>query len=547
VATARHSSATDFDVVVIGAGFGGMYMLHKLRQLHFSVRVFETGTGVGGTWYWNRYPGARCDVESLEYQYAFSDELQREWTWTERYATQPEILRYANHVADRFDLRRDIQFSTRVTEATFVEGDDVWAIRTDRGDHVRARYLVTAAGCLSASRVPDFPGVDRFTGESYHTGQWPHTGVDFTGKRVGVIGTGSSAIQSIPVIAAQAKSLTIFQRTPNFSVPAQNWTLATKDIAAHKETFLASRQQAANTGFGSGLFANLPSALATDPVVREHRYEELWQEGGAIFLIAFNDLLFNQEANDTAADFVRRKIRSIVKDPEVAELLCPFDHPLGTKRICVDTDYYETFNRDNVKLVDVRRAPIEEINERGLRTRDASYEFDVLVYATGFDAMTGPLLRIDIRGRGGESLAQKWEAGPKTYLGLSMVGFPNLFTITGPGSPSVLSNMIASIEQHVDWIADCLAHLREEGYATMEAEAEAEEAWVKHVNEVADMTLFPRANSWYMGANIPGKPRVFMPYVGGIGLYRQKCDEVAANGYQGYRLTHGDARRRRTA
>jgi len=541
------STATDFDVVVIGAGFGGMYMLHKLREQGFSVRVYETGTGVGGTWYWNRYPGARCDVESLEYQYAFSDALQREWMWTERYATQPEILRYANHVADRFDLRRDIRFETRVTAAKFDEASDKWVVDTEPKGRVRARYLVTAAGCLSAARVPDFPGAERFEGESYHTGRWPHGGVDFTGKRVGIIGTGSSGIQSIPVIAAQAKHLTIFQRTPNFSVPAQNWVLQRENIAKHKDTFVAARKEALNTGFGAAMFANLKSALEADAQERDQRYEELWRQGGAGFLIAFNDLLFNQAANDTAAEFVRNKIRSIVKDPNVAEMLCPHDHPLGTKRICVDTEYYETFNRANVKLVDVRAAPIQEITAKGLRTSDASYEFDVLVFATGFDAMTGPLLRIDIEGRKGEKLAHKWAAGPKTYLGLSMVGFPNLFTITGPGSPSVLSNMIASIEQHVDWIADCLVHLRKNGFATIEAEPGAEDEWVKHVNDVADLTLFPRANSWYVGANIPGKPRVFMPYVGGIGLYRQKCDDVAANGYTGFTVTRRDDRRRRSA
>ena len=541
------SQTTDFDVVVIGAGFGGMYMLHQLRKAGFSVRVYETGTGVGGTWYWNRYPGARCDVESLEYQYAFSDALQREWTWTERYATQPEILRYANHVADRFDLRRDIRFETRVTAAKFDETSDTWVIDTEPRGRCRARYLITAAGCLSAARVPDFPGIERFQGESYHTGRWPHSGVDFTGKRVGIIGTGSSGIQSIPVIAAQAKSLTVFQRTPNFSVPAQNWVLKEDNIARHKETFIAARKDASNTGFGAAMFANLQSALEVDSDTRAARYEELWRQGGAGFLIAFNDLLFNQAANDTAAEFVRDKIRSIVKDPHVAEMLCPHDHPLGTKRICVDTEYYETFNRDNVTLVDVRKAPIVEITEHGVRTRDASYELDALVFATGFDAMTGPLLRIDIEGRGGETLAHKWTAGPKTYLGLSMAGFPNLFTITGPGSPSVLSNMIASIEQHVDWIADCLVYLRKNGFATIEAEQSAEDEWVKHVNDVADLTLFPRANSWYVGANIPGKPRVFMPYVGGIGLYRQKCDEVAATGYAGFAISRRDDRRRKTA
>ncbi len=529
-------SAHTTDVVVIGAGFAGLYMLHVLRNRGFSVQVFEAGNGVGGTWYWNRYPGARCDVESLQYQFAFSDELQREWAWTERYASQPEILRYANHVADRFELRRNIAFETRVTHARFEEADSTWLVETDRGQRVHARFLVTAVGCLSTSRVPDFPGLDRFQGEWYHTGRWPHGPVDFTGKRVGIIGTGSSGVQSIPVIAETAASVVVFQRTPNFSVPARNAPLTDDEISAHRETFLASRRQPPEIDFGAGMLDALQSALSLDEEARNQRFEELWAAGGPAFLIAFNDLLVNAQANETAAEFVRSKIREIVKDPEIAEKLCPFDHPLGTKRICVDTDYYGTYNRDNVTLVDVREAPIEEITATGLRTTEATYEFDIIVFATGFDAMTGPLLAMDIRGRNGVALADKWADGPKTYLGLSVAGFPNLFMITGPGSPSVLSNMIVSIEQHVDWIADCLVHLRDADISIIEAEQTAEDAWVEHVNTVADATLFPRANSWYVGANIPGKPRVFMPYVGGVWTYRIKCDEVARDGYTGFEL-----------
>ena len=527
---AARQRAADFDVIVIGAGFGGMYMLHRLRQLGLSTRVFEAGDGVGGTWYWNRYPGARCDVESLAYQYNFSAELRREWRWTERYATQDEILRYANHVADRLDLRRDIQFETRIESARFDDGGGLWQLRTEQGETPRGRYLVTAVGCLSAARVPDFPGLEDYQGEWYHTGWWPHDGVDFSGKRVGIIGTGSSAVQSIPVIARQADHLTVFQRTPNFSVPAQNVPLTGRARAPDPQT---STHQ---IDFGADMLNSLGSARSASAAEREQKYDAFWEHGGPSFMIAFGDLLFDKEANDTAAEYVRRKIREIVRNPQTAELLCPTDHPIGTKRICVDTGYYETYNRDNVTLVDVRGAPIERITPCGLRTSNAEYELDCIVFATGFDAMTGPLLNIRIQGRNGATLADKWADGPRTYLGLAMADFPNLFTITGPGSPSVLSNMIVSIEQHVDWIADCLTYLEEHGLNRIEARKDAEDGWVQHVNAVADQTLFPQANSWYVGANVPGKPRVFMPYVGGIHTYRQRCDEVAANGYEGFVL-----------
>jgi cyclohexanone monooxygenase len=498
--------------------------------------VYEAGTGVGGTWYWNRYPGARCDVESMDYSYSFSDALQQEWHWTERYAAQPEILRYANHVADRFDLRRDIRFETRVTSAVWDEAAGHWAIATDRDDRVTARFCVMATGCLSEAQVPDFKGLESFEGRWYHTGQWPHEGVDFTGLRVGVIGTGSSAIQSIPLIARQAAHLYVFQRTPNFSIPARNAPLDPEYERQVKAGYAEFRRQARESRVGFVVERSDQSALAVPSEEREREYERRWRRGGLGFNATFADLLTSQEANDTAADFFRAKIRAIVRDPAVADLLSPRGYPLGTKRLCVDTEYYETFNRDNVTLVDVRTSPIEAIIPKGLRTRDRAWELDALVFATGFDAMTGALLAIDVRGRGGHSLRDAWSAGPRTYLGLAVAGFPNLFTITGPGSPSVLSNMIVSIEQHVDWIAGCLAWLREHGHRTIEATAPAQEAWVAHVNEVGHMTLYPRAASWYMGANVPGKPRVFMPYVGGVGAYRQHCDAVAARGYEGFAL-----------
>jgi cyclohexanone monooxygenase len=525
-----------FDAVIVGAGFAGMYMLHRLRGLGLTARVFEAGKGVGGTWYWNRYPGARCDVESMDYSYSFSDELQQEWRWSERYSAQPEILRYANHVADRFDLRRDIQFETRVTAAAFDEVASRWTVETDRGDRVSSRFCIMATGCLSDAQVPDIKGRESFAGKWYHTGRWPHEGVDFTGRRVGIIGTGSSAIQSIPLIAKQAAHLVVFQRTPNYSMPAQNAPLDPAYEERVKATYADFRRQARESRVGFVTERSGDSALAVPEAERRREYEKRWSRGGLGFSAAYTDLLTSKEANDTAAEFFRAKIRNIVRDPEVARTLTPTDYPLGTKRLCVDTGYYDTFNRDNVTLVDLRKTPIEAITPRGVRTSEAEYAVDDLVFATGFDAMTGALLAIDIRGRGGRRLREAWAAGPRTYLGLSIAGFPNLFTITGPGSPSVLSNMIVSIEQHVDWIADCLAYLDRQGHASIEATAEAQEAWVQHVNEVGHMTLYPLARSWYMGANVPGKPRVFMPYIGGVGVYRQKCDEVAAKSYEGFAL-----------
>ncbi|MDR3535550.1 MAG: NAD(P)-binding domain-containing protein [Acetobacteraceae bacterium] len=443
------------DVVIVGAGFGGMYMLHRLRGLGLSAIVFDVATDVGGTWYWNRYPGARCDVESMQYSYSFSPELQQEWQWSEVFAAQPEILRYARHVADRLDLRRDIRFETKVLQASFDEAAQRWTVRTDRGDMVSAGHCVMATGCLSTARVPDFPGIDSFTGKTYHTGYWPHEPVDFTGLRVAVIGTGSSAIQAIPVIARQAAHVTVFQRTPNYSIPSRNRPMTPAYEASWKSVYPARRAEARQTRNGVLANPNDVSALAVTEDARRRVYEQRWASGGTTFMAAFNDLIFDKASNDTAASFVREKIRAIVRDSRTADLLTPTDYPIGTKRICVDTDYFETFNRPNVTLVDVRSAPIETITPNGVRTGAQEYAVDAIVFATGFDAMTGTLTRIDIRGRGGRTLTDKWAEGPKTYLGLMTAGFPNLFMITGPGSPSVLSNMIVSIEQHVDWTANC--------------------------------------------------------------------------------------------
>jgi cation diffusion facilitator CzcD-associated flavoprotein CzcO len=528
------------DVVVVGAGFGGLYALHRLRGLGLSVRVYEAGSGVGGTWFWNRYPGARCDVESLEYSYSFSPELEQEWDWSERYAPQPEILRYINHVADRFDLRRDIQFDTRVIAAALDETSARWRVTTDRGDDVSARFCIMATGCLSAVTTPDIEGLSSFRGTWFHTGQWPHEGVDLSGQRVGVVGTGSSGIQSIPVIAEQASRLVVFQRTPNFSLPARNEPLTPESQADVKAGYRELRDAARSSFSAIAVSAPTELALQVESEERQRRYEAAWARGGLMSMTTtFRDLIIDEAANDTAAEFIRSKIREIVVDRDVARALMPTNHPFATKRPCLDTGYFETFNRDNVTLVDLRQTPITEIVPSGIRTTAGVHELDCIVFATGFDAMTGPLLRVDIRGRGDRPLGDKWSAGPRTYLGIATAGFPNLFILTGPGSPSVLSNMVMAIEQHVDWIADCVSFMVANGLDAVEATVEAEDAWVDHVNQLANATLFPRANSWYMGANVPGKPRVFLPYVGGFPQYRSTCDDVAADGYRGFKLTAG--------
>ncbi len=528
----------DLDAVIVGAGFAGLYMLYRMRDvLGLNARIYEAGDGVGGTWYWNRYPGCRCDSESFYYSYSFSHELEQEWEWTSKYPEQPEILSYLNHVADRFDLRRNIELSTRVTSASFDEAAHCWEVRTGAGERVTARFLISAVGCLSAANVPDIKGLDEFQGSWYHTGRWPHEGVDFSGKRVGLIGTGSTGIQATPVIAAQAAALTVFQRTPNFSVPARNAPLTPAVTAEIKANYREIRRLTRESQAGFPYTLQERSAKDVSDEERQAIYEQLWEDGGFKFLWgSFQDLLSDKEANDTAASFIRSKIGEIVKDPEVAELLMPWDHPYAAKRPPIDTNYFETFNRDNVTLVDIRKAPIVEVTPRGLRTEAGEYDLDIIVFATGFDAMTGSLLAIDIRGLGDRTLADKWAAGPRTYLGLQVAGFPNLFTITGPGSPSVLTNMPVAIEQHVEWISDCIEHMRKQGLRCIEAKVEAEDEWVDHVNEVADLTLYPQANSWYLGANIPGKKRVFMPYVAGLIEYRRRCDEAAGEGYTGFEL-----------
>jgi len=539
--TSEHQSgqANELDALIIGAGFAGLYQLICLRdRLGLSVQVLEAGEGVGGTWYWNRYPGARCDSESHVYCYSFCEDLMREWEWSERYPEQPEIMRYLNHVADRFDLKRNIRFNARVAAARYDEAANRWHVRTEAGQQFTAKFLITAVGCLSTANVPNIPGLESFAGDWYHTGQWPHEGVDFTGKRVGLVGTGSTGIQATPVIAETAAHLTVFQRTANYSVPARNVPLTpefkrwVRDNAA--EIRLAT--QATPNGHP---FKNADRlALETPPEERQALYEAAWEKGGLQFRATFEDLMVNKAANDTAAEFIRRKIREIVKDPATAAKLSDIDHPYAAKRPPIDTNYFEAFNRDNVSLVDVKAAPIERITPSGIRTSEAEYPLDIIVFATGFDAMTGPMLRMNISGRDEKSLAEAWEAGPRNYLGLQVAGFPNLFTVIGPGSPSVLCNMPVAIEQHAEWIADCIAHMREHGLERMEAKPEAMDKWVEQVNTAANATLLPLAtHSWYLGANVPGKPRVFMPYAGGMARYREICADVAANSYEGFTLS----------
>jgi cation diffusion facilitator CzcD-associated flavoprotein CzcO/acetyl esterase/lipase len=532
----------DVDVVVVGAGFAGLYMLYRLRGLGLRAQGFEAGDDVGGTWYWNRYPGARCDVETTDYCYSFDPELEQEWEWSERYATQPEILRYIDHVATKYDLRRDIRFETKVTAASWDEAGARWRITTDRGDELTCRYYVMATGSLSQPKIPpDIEGVERFAGDIYYTSRWRREGVDFTGKRVAVIGTGSSGVQSIPLIAEQAARMTVFQRTPNFALPALNGPTRAEKRAAIEGRRDQYREEARWSGSGVPLPLATESALEVTEEERRARYEAGWQRGSLFgFGSVFTDVGTNEAANATAAEFIRDKIRSIVRDPETAETLCPTGHPFGTKRTPLQSGYFETYNRPNVELVDLGNDPIVTITETGIDTATRSFRFDALVFATGFDALTGSVLAVDITGRNGVQMRERWADGPHTYLGLTVSGFPNLFIVTGPGSPSVLSNMLVSIEQHVDWICDAIDHLRSRGLGVIDATPAAESGWVRHVNDAAALTLYPKAKSWYMGANVPGKPRVFLPYVGGVDVYRRICDEVVERGYLGFALGPAD-------
>ncbi len=538
---ASTSQRLHFDAVVIGAGFAGLYMLHRLRLLGRRAHVFEAGDGVGGTWYWNCYPGARCDVDSMQYSYSWSPELQQEWKWTERYPAQAEILRYINHVADRFDLRRDISLNAKVSAGQWLADEQRWLVRTEQGQEATCDILITATGCLSESRLPNIEGLDGYKGRTYHTGRWPKEPVDFTGLRVGIMGTGSSGIQAIPQLAKQAKELYVFQRTPNFSVPAWNGPID----PAHQQDWLSNypqyREQARNTRSGIMYEYGTQSALEMSDEARAEEMERRWRKGGTNFAHSFNDTFINRQSNELLSDFVRGKIKQMVQDPAVAEKLLPHDHGIGTKRICVDTGYYQTYNLPHVKLVDLRSTPIERFDDSAAITREGRYELDAMVFATGYDAVTGALERLNLVGEQGKTFKQLWQSGPTSYLGLMTAGFPNLFTITGPGSPSILTNVIVSIEQHVEWIANCLDYMDQHGHTRIDPQQAAQDQWVKHVQEVANGTLFVSANSWYMGANIPGKPRVFLPYIGGFSTYASHCQEVVKKGYEGFDFSRPQA------
>ncbi len=533
----KNQPIKEVDAVILGAGFAGLYMLHQLKSKGFSTIVYETGDGVGGVWYWNRYPGARCDIESIYYNYTFSKELYEEWTWTSRFPEQEEILRYLNYVADRLKLRSNIQFNTRVKAAHFDEEQHKWLVHLNDGHQVLAKYFITGIGCLSAANVPKFQGLDQFSGKWYHTGHWPHEKVDFTGKRVGIIGTGSSGIQAIPVIAKEAKHLTVFQRTPQYTIPARNHLYDEDFIRETKGNFENLKHAMRNSVSGTPFAYNHPSAIEDSDHHRQEVFEEAWAQGGFAFASTYKDLLTNEQSNEKAAAFIRSKIRETVQDPTVAEKLCP-KYMYGTKRQVLDSDYFETYNRDNVLLVDVKESPILEITETGVQTASDHFELDIIIFATGYDGMTGPLFKIDIRGRNGVTLKDKWENGAsvQTYLGLATASFPNLFMITGPESPSVLVNMPIAIEQHVEWIAQCIDYLREHDIDVMETNAEAEQAWSKHCREIANETLYVKGDSWYTGANIAGKPRSFLIYLGGFDYYTKRCQEVAQNNYEGFQL-----------
>lgn len=539
------------DVLVVGAGFAGLYAIYRFRALGLSVKVLEAGADLGGTWYWNRYPGARCDVPSLEYSFGFSPELEQEWSWPEVFSAQSDILEYANHIADRFDLRTDIQFNTRVTSACHDEDQNLWVLTTQSDEVFRAKFCVMATGCLSVPNKPAIAGDDSFAGLTLHTGLWPQAPVDLAGKRVGIIGTGSSGVQVIPELAKQALHLTVFQRTPVYTVPANRKLMREAVENEFKENYRDIRDRQWNNRGGVSNFRPIKSVASTrkrgrgrpgdagliKPMTPDQR-EALIENRGLEVILNFSDVYSDPEANEIANELFRTSVRKMIKDPDVAERLLPKDYGLGCKRQVLDRDYYQTFNRDNVTLVDLQDTPIDCITAEGVRTCKAEYDLDVLIYATGFDAMTGALLKANITGRAGRELKDKWADGPVAYLGLQMEGFPNLFTITGPGSPSVLCNMLVAIEQHVNWIGDCICYLNEQGLSSIEPRPDSETRWIAHVNEVAEGTMFtsPGCNSWYLGANIEGKPRIFMPYVGGFPRYRVHCEAESSQGYPGFQL-----------
>jgi len=534
-------------VLVVGAGFAGMYILKMLKDAGYNVLVVEEADGVGGTWYWNRYPGARCDVPSLEYSYGFSDDLQQEWEWSSKYSTQPEILEYANHVANRFDLKRYIRFGQRVMSATYLEETKSWYVVTSSGNQFESKYCIMATGSISAINKPKFAGLDSFKGDWYLTGRWPHENVDLSGKSVGIIGTGSTGVQTIPMIAEKAKQLTVFQRTANYSIPARNRSLGPEEVKEIKSNYGAVRERQRQTkagimvrieeDFDNYMTVNpgMKSALEVSEDERAKEYQQRWEKGFHGFLAGYTDIGLNENANETAAEFVRSKIRETVKDPATAEILSPKD-TIGCKRLCADTNYFETYNKENVSLIDLNQTPIETLVPEGIKTSEKVFELDVVIFATGFDALTGALTSIDISGKEGRKLADKWADGPRSFLGLTVEGFPNMFTITGPGSPAVLGNVLMAIEQHVEWVFQCINDMESSGKTEIEADMIAEDEWMDHVEDLASETLRYSCNSWYVGANVPGKKRVFMPYTGGYDVYRKRCKDIADHGYAGFIL-----------
>ena len=539
MAKTPEDSLEAFDVVVVGAGFSGLYMLLKAREMGLSAIAFEAGDDVGGTWYWNRYPGARCDVESLFYSYSFDRKLAEEWDWTERYAAQPEILKYAQHVCERYGLRRFIRFNSKVESVEFIDADNVWRLETGSGHGVLAQFVVMATGPLSVPRMPDFTGKECFRGEMYHTGLWPHHEVSFDGKRVAIIGSGASGLQSATAVSKLAKSLHVFQRGAHYSVPAWNRPLTDEDRKWFRDNFEDLKAQRDQSFMGIILDTNPATFRKGHDLSPEDRHAQLesrWNHGGLLFNMAFSDTTLSAETNFEIAEFVRNKIRSIVEDPKTADLLCSMHFPIGTKRTCVDTGYYEIYNRPDVHLVNTREFPIREFTEEGLVAGDREYAFDIVIVATGFDAMTGALLAADITGRDGIKLADEWEDGAATFLGLAVSGFPNLFTITGPGSPSVFTNMFTSFELHVEWISECISFLRQGNYRRIEADRHAQENWTSGVAELVEETLYPEADSWWIGANVSEKPRRFLAFIGGHKAYSDICRNVRKNGYTGFSL-----------
>ncbi len=535
------AAAARYDAIVIGAGISGMYQLYRLRELGLSVRVFESGAGVGGTWFWNRYPGARFDSESYSYGYSFSEELLQEWEWSEHFAAQPETLRYLNHVADKFDLRRDIQFNSRVVSAVRDDLANLWTIELEDGSRAQGQFLITAIGPLSAPTMPNIAGIDRFQGLSYHTGRWPHEPVDFAGRRVAVVGTGATGVQVIQEVAKTAGQLTVFQRSPNYCAPLRNSPIGAAEQsriqASYPEIFARCRET-------HGCFlhkADPRNALDVSPEERRTFYEKLYNEPGfGIWMGNFRDILVDPKANETISEFMAEKIRQRVSDPEIAEKLIPRNHGFGTRRVPLETGYYEVYNQDNVLLVDIRETPIQEVTAQGIRTSDADYEFDIIIFATGFDAVTGAFDRIEFRGTEGQRLKDKWAHGPRTLLGLQTRGFPNLLTLVGPHNAATFCNIPRCIEQNVEWVTDLIRYMQDKGFSRVEPEAEAEEAWTAHVFETAAGMLFSQVDSWFMGvnSNVPGKQqRTFLLYAGGAPAYRERCDQVASSGYQGFQLS----------